>query len=310
MRPLVLLVLVWSSAWSSVASAQGADAPLPQERLVHRSLLVARYNPLGLIYEGRIGYRRLLYPSGSAALRDNFVGVGLAPSLSPAFGRVGAVVEVQPASVLNLWGMYEVIGYFGSFDHLQSFPTSDANHADSFLAGDRVPLDVPEPAPYSTTGTQLTLGATLQAKVGPVAARSQARFIRPDVDLKDGDRYYYDVLHDVLAEDGGWFLTQDLDVLYQTDFGLNAGVRWNVTHAFYGEGAGAANPNTPTHRVGPLLAYTFWSKGGNARFDTPTVIFIANWWLQHRYRTGEDASRALPYLALGFAFTGDLLAPH
>ena len=41
-------------------------------------------------------------------------------------------------------------------------------------------------------------------------------------------------------------------------------------------------------------------------FNQPTVFAMANWWLSHRYRTGEEVSQAFPYVLLGFAFNGDL----
>ena len=135
-----------------------------------------------------------------------------------------------------------------------------------------------------------------------------------DYDLRDGDRTFYDIVFDVLVPDRGWFVVNDLDLLWVSDFGLTLGARWTLTHAFYedrhfepGE-ARSQNPNTPHHRLGPFLAYTFWDDQGASKLDRPTALLIVNWWLEHRYRTGEDVSAALPYIALGFAISGDLLA--
>src|SRR5262245_44369447 len=90
----ILSVTLAGSAWGQMLQDMGP----PQHRLVHRQLVVLRVNPLGLLYDGRFSYRFRLYQSDSTALRDNFVGIGLAPGASPAFARIGAYAEVQPAS--------------------------------------------------------------------------------------------------------------------------------------------------------------------------------------------------------------------
>jgi hypothetical protein len=303
---LASLVLLTTSSVSAQTLQQG---PPPQHRLVYRNLLVARVNPLGLLDEARLSYRYRLYRSESLLLRDNFVSLGLAPALSPAYGKLGAVVELQPLSILQLWGMYELVGNFGTFRQLQSFPSAGSDFSDTELyARDALPAGDPR-RPYATTGTQLTLGATLQLKVGPVVARSLFRMVRPDLALRTGDTVFYDITHDVLAPNRGWYLLNDADVLYQTGRGLTVGLRWSSSHAFYRSEHFTPELQTAvptTHRLGPVVAYTFAEEEG-ARFNSPTLLFIANWWLAHRYRTGADSPQALPYLALGFSFSGDLL---
>jgi hypothetical protein len=303
----VLLVLLAASTASAQQMFQ--DGPPPQHRLVYRNLLVVRLNPLGLLDEGRLSYRYRLYRSDSPALRDNFVSLGLAPALSPAYGKLGFVAEFQPLTVLQLWGMYELVGTFGTFRQLQSFPSAGSHFSDTELyARDALPAG-DALRPYATTGTQLTLGATLQLKVGPVAVRNMFRMVRPDMTLRAGDTVFYDITHDVLAPNRGWYLLNDADVLYQTGRGLTAGLRWSSSHAFYGAEHFTPELQTAvptTHRLGPVVAYTFAEQDG-ARFNAPTVLLLVNWWLAHRYRTGVDSPQAFPYLALGFSFSGDLL---
>lgn len=256
-------------------------------------------------------WRLRLYPSESPALRDNFVAVGLAPAVSPAFGRLGVAVEVQPLTLLQLSAVWERVQYFGGFNVLQSFPSARNEFGDALLAArSSLPASDPE-RPYAAGGTQLTLGANLQLKVGPVVARSQAKLVRPDFALRAGDRVLYDILYDVLAPNRGWFLTNDADVLYALGERLMVGVRWTATHAFYGpEHFAAGEPqqdlNGPMHRLGPVVAYTFFSEDG-ARFNNPTLFAAANWWLTHRYRAGQEVSALVPMLALGLSFNGDLL---
>ena len=280
----------------------------PRESIFIRNTTVARLNPLGLMDFGQVSYRMRLYDSESVAFADNFIGFGLAPAISPAFARIGPLVEFQPTSFLQLWASFEMFGYFGTFGFLQSFPDASADFSDSEINARRDLADGDPGRPYASTGTQVNLGATLQAKLGPFAVRNLFRLMRPDYRARGGDEVVYDIIFDVLTPNRGWFINNDTDLLYVSDFGLSAGVRWTSNFAFYQERhlAGAdENLNTPMHRVGPLLAYSFWKdRGGD--FDNPTLLLIANWWVKHRWRTGEDVNQAMPYLVLGFQFTGDI----
>ena len=81
------------------------------------------------------------------------------------------------------------------------------------------------------------------------------------------------------------------------DFGLTVGARHTLTHAFYRQqhfrfGEPVSQPNGPTHRVGPAVLYTFFDRPG-AAFNKPTIIVLAQWWVRHRWRTGEVGSDAV-----------------
>ena len=121
--------------------------PPPQFRLAYQSLLALRVNPLGLLEFANLIARYRLYESTSAALRDNHVGAGLTLALSPAYARIGGQLEVQPATVLNLWARYEWAGYFGSFDLFQSFASANEGYRDSLLDA-RGAISVTERASY------------------------------------------------------------------------------------------------------------------------------------------------------------------
>ncbi|MFN7131894.1 MAG: hypothetical protein ACK4N5_07420, partial [Myxococcales bacterium] len=72
-----------TAVFAAPAAAQTLnDGPPPAHRVVHRNTFALRYNPLGLLYEGRFMYRLRVYESDSLALRDNYFGIGLAPALS------------------------------------------------------------------------------------------------------------------------------------------------------------------------------------------------------------------------------------
>ncbi|MGQ0507573.1 MAG: hypothetical protein ACT4TC_19900 [Myxococcaceae bacterium] len=294
------------------ASAQALqDQPPPQHRLVHKNTFALRFNPLGLLYEGRFVYRRRLYETDKLSLRDNFLGIGVAPTLSPAFVRIGPYVEVAPTSVLSLWAAFQLVRYFGSFDLLQSFPSpgSDFSEVEIARRGD-LPSGDPR-RPYASGGTELTIGADFQIKLWQVVVRSRARMVRPQMQLREGDTTVYDQFYDVLAPNLGWFFTNDFDALYQTeDKRLVAGLRYTATLPFYTarhfpDGEAPENPNR-LHRVGLLAGWTFFNRDG-AAFNSPTVFVLAQWWIQHRYRTGAVVSQAVPLMGIGFQMSGDFL---
>ncbi|MDI3282422.1 hypothetical protein [Polyangium sp. 15x6] len=312
---LAALAALFTLSTAQDAEAQAyRDGPPPQHRIVYNDLTLFRWNPLGLITDARFVYRYRLYKSESAALRDNFIGIGLAPSLSGAFARGGPTIQIQPASFLQLWALYEGIGYFGAFNFLQSYPTADAtkvNYSDTELAR-RGDLEKGNPEKnYSTTGTQLIAGANLQFKFGPIAARNLFRFGRPDMKLRQGDRVFYDIFYDLLVGDGGLWYSNDADLLYQgLDNRLTVGLRWTTGQAFYNDehfGPGDDKTRAPgaIHRIGPIAAWTFKKPDGAAL--EPTILLVANWWLKSPYRTGQDVSQAVPYIILALNITGDLL---
>jgi hypothetical protein len=300
--------------FASEAQAQAlANRAPPEHRVVHRSLVALRGNPIGLHYEGRLGYRLRLHQNEGLALRDNFVGGGAALALTPAYVRIGPYVEVAPASFVTLWSSLQYSSYFGGFGILQSFPSPRADFSDDELDRRAELPDDDALASYSTSGLELTVGLDLQAKVGSVAVRSQSKLIRADVDLRDGDQVFYEQTTDLLMPDAGFSLVSDLDVAY---LGLMAGrlvvaARYTASVPFYD--AGSYLPGEPdendnaSHRLGPILAYTFHSRDG-AAFNMPTVLLVTQWWLDHRYRAGAESSQGLPMVALAFRFHGDLLA--
>ena len=127
--------------------------------------------------------------------------------------------------------------------------------------------------------------------------------------LPSGSVGYYDQTPDMLVPDEGWILVNDSDLMYLWGDAkkLKTGVRYTATIPWYGDGGGAEG--NASQRVGPLLSYMFYEKPGSA-FDKPTLILLAQWHFQHRFRTGQDVSAAIPYIALAFSFEGDLIRWH
>jgi hypothetical protein len=309
-----LLTLLLSTA-ATAQTLQYQTPPL--HRVVHRNTFALRVNPLGLLYEGRFMYRLRLYESDSLALRDNFIGVGFTPIASPAFIRAGAYVEVQPLTVLGFWATYTFVQYFGTFNLFQSFPSARSNFSDAEIARlgqlDKGPAGGGE---YLTNGTELTLGADFQVKLADLVVRARGRLVRADMRLRDGDTVFYDQFYDVLVPNRGWYLTTDVDLLYQTpNKRFVAGGRYTGTVPFYDARHFAAGEqpvaNNALHRVGPFVGYTFKIEDG-ATFNNPTAFVLIQWWLQNRNRTGtatnpDGVTQVLPLIGVGFQMTGDFL---
>ena len=307
MLALMLSALVAQGSQSPAVTVPiGAPVDEPSSRwsIHYRPAIAARVNPLGLFLSGNLSFRYRLYDHESIALKDNYVGIGPIAFLSPAFGRIGVAAEVQPLSILNLSASYEFIGFFRAFNFMQSYPSATAETSDRELS------DLKSTS-YSTYGGMLTLAAMLQGKVGPIALRSQFRAFLYNMKLRAGDRVFYDSVLDIMSPGNGWTITDDTDLLYVTTFGLAAGARYTFTHSFFGAndfapGESQVDPNGPTHRVGPFFAYTFFDRPDAKHFNTPTLVLLAQWFIQHRYRAGQEVSRGFPWIAVAFQFKGVL----
>jgi hypothetical protein len=308
----VIVVIGLLVSWPSRAEQPGHPTPNvpPDHRhhLIYTSMTALQLNALGFGSDLDIGYRYDLYPheeSQSPLFKGShldFLGVA---KLTPAYGRIGVAMVVQPLAVLRIRAEYLFRGYFTSFDMLQSFATADADYRGKTLAS-----RADNGQNYGTTGTEAKLEANLQMKIGPIAIWNQFALLHFKMRLQDGDHVFYDTYLDMLLPNGRPVITNNAHLIYVTNFGLRVGVRHALVHAFYPKewlGVGGENNNTPTHRLGPFAAYTL-PFGKGRRFNKPTLILILNWWLQNRYRTGQDINQGIPYTALAFRFSGDLMS--
>ncbi len=276
-----------------------AAEPMPTE-LVYTAFTVLRVNPLGLQTQLDLDWRIPLFNGGDNPLfANNFASIGLSPILSPALTRLGVAAKLQPLALLKLEARWEYLSWFGNFDMLQSFPDADADFSDTALrANGRVQ------GQYPTDGWQLTLDAELRAKLGPFIARDRFRAARVSADLRAGDAVFYDQFFDLMMPRDGWFYTNDADLLLEVAPRVLLGARWTFMAADLPNGQDLARATT--HRVGPFLAWTFFDEPG-AAFNRPTLLAMANWYLQHPWRTGQDVAQAIPYVLVGFSFGGRLL---
>ena len=295
-RIAALSLLSLAASGPALAQMLSDQAP-PQHRIVHRNLLALRANPLGAGWEGRFAYRYRLYASESIALRDNFLGLGIAPGLTPTYARLGLYAEAQPTTFLGFWAIYEAMQYFGDFNQLQSFPFARVDFSDLALKA--------YPPGYPAFGTLFTFGVNVNLRFGKIIVRDVFKVVRPDFGLRRNDTVFYEQLSDLLLPNRRVTLINDLDVLYQAPLdGLFVGLRYSVGDPIYGIENGVAENST--HRLGPICAYRFFDHDGR-RFNQPTVAVVVNWYLKHPYRTGQETPTAIPYFALAFQTSGDFL---
>ncbi|MFT7578807.1 MAG: hypothetical protein ACI9MR_000468 [Myxococcota bacterium] len=297
---ILATTLVFSA--STATAAEGDDS-----RLFYQNLTVIRYNPLGLQNQFMIDYRLKMYdPGDSVLLKNNYVGLTAVPILTPAGTRLGLGFKIRPLNIFKLEVKWEFLNFWGNFDLLQSFEDPNADFSDSTIK-DRGEADLN----YASEGWQLTIDAELRAKIGPVIVRSRFKAMYVDMALQGSDTVWYDQYYDMLLPAEGWFYTNDADILYQATPELIIGLRHTMAIVSYPDeafavGQSRSTDSTPSHRLGPIVAYTFYNRPEES-FNKPTILLLVNWYLEHRWRTGEDVDQAIPYVVLGFAFSGDLL---
>jgi hypothetical protein len=296
---VALFAALLVASWKTRAEEQGPPpARPPHHRLVYGNLLVLRYNPLGIEDKIELEYRYRLVHSDALLWSDTYVSLGLTPTVNAALTRLGATLAVKPIAVATLSAGYYYVIWYGAFGHLRSFENPDLDYSDSAI-------DRGSGQAIATTGHELQLRANLVGKIGPVALSNNLEAYFADMKLGGGDHYYYQPRLDVLAHDLRWLLSNDTDLVYVTEFGLVAGLRNTVVHAFDAEGSGAGSDDTPTDRLGPLLAYVFFDRP-RAAFNKPTLLLVTGFWLKHRFRTGEDVHQGVPYVVLAFKFEGEI----
>jgi len=252
-------------------------------------------------------YRRRLYARTGKLWDDTYFGIGITPSVAPSISRIGPTIQLVPLAILSLRASYYFVGYYGS----QSFKPHPFDSPADEYGPDTIKARKEAKGGINTFGGQAELSALFQVKFGPIALRNEVIFFHNNIKLPGTNDVYYDIRHDIMAPGKGWFLSNDTDLLYtNAKIRLNAGVRATYYHIFYPDALYAPGDITGTNqndgaRIGPLISYAFKDRP-EKRFTKPTLFFAAQWWVKHRYRTGQEVSQGIPLLLLGFSFTGEL----
>jgi len=288
-----ILLLTASDALAQLAQS---DAPLS-----YSAALLAQANPRGLAFDLRLHYRHQLDTSSGA------IGGFASIAVGPAGVRPAAGIEIQPLAVFSLGVDYSATHYFGTAGLAQSYPSPLADYGSGVFSS---PREGPRGS-YSLWVQQLSMHATLQALFGPIAVRSTTRASRFFADLQGNDRVFYDPFLDVVVYKDGWVGQNETDIVYLSTSNFILGLRHTLTIAWYPSdayvpGESKDNPNTPISKLGPIVAWQFL-QGDQGLFPRGSLLLAAQWYLAHRYRTGDTVNGAIPYLGLGLVFSGDLL---
>ena len=284
-----------------------ATEPAPRHRLVYSNALVLRVNPLGLEDRFSLIYRRRLSARTGKLWDDTYFGIGITPTIAPSVARIGPTVMLVPLAILQLRASYYFITGFGS----QSFKPHAFDSPTDTYGPDTIKARADAKQGITNYGGQAELSALFQVKFGPIALIDEVIFFRNSIKMPGTEDVYYDIRHDMLVPADGWFLSNDASLVYvNTKLRLNAGVRATYYHVFYPEAS--FEPGDPRvknqndhARIGPLISYAFKDRP-EKRFTKPTLFFAAQWWVKHRYRTGQEINQGLPMFVLGFSFTGEL----
>lgn len=277
-------------------------AQTPTTRWRWSNTAYAQLNPRGLHDEIRLTLRNPLSDeptplTGSVAA---FIGLGFGGGLRPEVG-----VELQPIAPLSL-GVSYLPTYYPSFiGAARSYPSPHSEYDSGVFSA---PREGPS-GKQSIFAHQLLLSASLRWKAGWVVGRIAVQATRFWADLPSGDRVFYDPTYDVLVDGQGWAAQNDVDLGVQLSPAWIVGVRYTLVLAWYRDAAYVPgeprnNPNTPMTRLGPALRWAFFAKETGA--ECGSVFLLAQWYVVHRYRTGEAVSGAVPLLGLGFTLTGGL----
>lgn len=292
-------------------------------RLFMSDLTLFRLNPIGLETRFKLGLQKRLYKSDKTVTRNNYMFLGSFVRINPATAILGLGGELQPAAIFNVRASAEIQQFFGTFGFLQSFRSANANFSDQTLKDLR---DDPVRKPQSTHLLHAQIQPTIQLKVGPIALKSQLQLDYWVLgNVRDGETTVYEATYDTLLPDKGWTLATDTDLLYMGKPGLAIGLRHSYVRPFYkvrhfldAQDYVRYDQANEHSRIGLIAAYTL-KDIGPAKFNKPTVLLIASWYTDHRYRLGQPdqlptigraddyTSRAFPYLLVGFAFESDLM---
>src|SRR5262245_23951983 len=240
-------------------------------------------------------------PTPLSGSLSTFVGLGLGPgALRPVVG-----IELRPITPVSFGVAYLPVYYPNLVGAARSYPSPHSEYDSGVFSS---PREGPS-GNHSVFAHQLFLSASVRWKADWLVGRIAVQATRYWADLPAGDRVFYDPTYDVLVDGRGWAAQSDVDLGIQLSPAMLVGLRHTLTLAWYRDAAYAPgeprdNPNTPISRMGPAVRWAFFDRSTGA--ECGSIFLLAQWYLQHRYRTGEAVSGAVPLLGLGFMLTGDL----
>lgn len=296
---LGLLSLCSSPAWAKAPSdskeaSSKAEPTASKNQLLWSARAVLRAEPMGLLLNAAIGYKRKLFNRDGLLFRDSHFALQGTLAASPTFSFVGARVVFEPLAVLRLWAGYEVGGHFGVINSLRGL-----NRSELKLPA-QAQFDFIDNAPKrSTMQHRMTLAGRLQAKYKRFAARYEAAGQRYQLFDPQGKVAWFNATLDILVPTRGWSLRQDADLLFELKPNLFLATRYTQITAYHED----LNRPIAIRRLGPAVVWRRPAKK-SARVDANTWFAMVQWHLSHPFRNGKVKSPAVPMVLLGWAIQG------
>jgi hypothetical protein len=252
----------------------GLDAGAQTREL--RETFGGSVNTIGVQNNLDLSWTWKLSSSTSPLLSDAHVAVGLTDSLSPAYNRLGAWVELSPLSILDLRAGLEPAVYFGTFSALTDY----ASYDDVFDVDTRKARDKAGDKSFGTGG-RTYVGPTLKLKLGRVVAVSSAEFEWWRAS-NDGPFFYEPTRDLLLKTDGDSMVVGQNLLLLEIPRPSGGRILVGPVHGYrhvYDA------PQNRVQTLGVLGVYELAER----RFGVkkPTVILQVSRYLEDRWKDGE-----------------------
>lgn len=277
--------------------AFGQPSKPPQDPMTGwhlRAGLAGSFNNLGLRLAGEGGYRWRLYSHDSLAFRDNYFQLGATAAVTPATVAGGPVLRIQPASFLILSASYIYRLYLPAFlggtvfrdmnDVRQTFRgVSYFFDGQERLNAQRDQVSARNKGQLVFGAHLLRFGATLQLRFKGVVALLNTRFylLFAPFDDVDNSEVYYEATYDVMVK--------KTDQIFDMLGGL--GYEWRSLRFLATVSYTLALQSQEVRLgIGPAVQWVFLDRWRSVH--QPSLLLIARWWIQHRFRVG-----AMPNIA-------------
>jgi hypothetical protein len=259
---------------ATLCLAAGPDATAQTREL--RETFGASVNTIGVQNNLELAWTWKLSSSTNPLLKDAHVAAGLTDSLSPAYNRLGAWVELSPLSILDLRAGLEPAVYFGTFSSLTDYASYDG----VFDTDTRKERDRAGEKSFGTGG-RAYLGPTLKLQVGRVVAVAGAEFEWWRAS-NDGP-YFYEPTRDLLLKSDGDSMVQGQNLLL-LEFPRPSGGKI-LAGPIHGYRHVYGVPQNRIQTLGLLGVYEL----AESRFGVkkPTVILQVSRYLEDRWKEDE-----------------------
>tara|TARA_B100000609_G_scaffold194994_2_gene188358 strand:+ start:1416 stop:2288 length:873 start_codon:yes stop_codon:yes gene_type:complete len=252
--------------------------------------LTLSYNLLGLRAIGAIGWRQRLYKSNNKILRENFFGAHAIARLTPAWLEGGAVLALQPITILKLRLAYryriQIPLFFsgGTFDTIEQ-AKSAFDPVKAHTEGEQVLRDRIQKVQDDNGGGRvlpashiLSADLTFRFKLKGILLLVNARYSKWFTGHGQTDKYkaFYEGGHDMIfSNEEDFFMIEGVT-------GYESGAFRYMVMVSY---RNALNAGSEYFRIGPAFQWSIAPAWG--WFKKPSLLVLANWYLAHNWR-GRD----------------------